>query len=411
MRYAVHYSNEFVKTEFVIVQCLTRTNILNDGSSNFLQQFYSLLPTEYKKNLKKVIMFHYGVSNRALLTITSSYMSPRFMRKLEYADSIKELHRFLPDISEEELLNRLPFIVKHDDAELLGSDVPTILTMNLMDQCICNGYPVPGYGDIPAIIVDIIQKLSKPDFIIIPNLLSLQTSADKLNSIIGEVNSGVPFRAGDSDPSALVSVFKLLLNSMDEPLLGSEMFHSIVNQCKSSGTNELAHSFYINLLKDTITKLPDCIKFVIKFIVDFLHLISTKSSTNNMTAHKIAEILAPSFCRPTSMKNNIMYQSIPPCVECITVLITDCQSIFNNILPEIKLCDRLQEIKENLRRRRLEENEEAEEEAEEVEEEAKEVEEETEEVKEEIENETTEQVQNDKTEAEGEGEEEEDNRQ
>lgn len=368
MRYAVHYSNEFVKTEFVIVQCLTRTNILNDGSSNFLQQFYSLLPTEYKKNLKKVIMFHYGVSNRALLTITSSYMSPRFMRKLEYADSIKELYRFLPYISEEELLNRLPFIVKHDDAELLGLEVPTLLTMNLVDQCICNGYHIPGYGKVPAIIVDIIQQLSKPDIVTIPNLLGLQTSADKLNLIIGEVDSGVPFRVGDSDPSALVSVFKLILNSTNEPLLGSETFHSIVRQCKSSGTNELAHTFYIDLLKDTISKLHDSLKIVIKFIVDFLHFVSTKSSINNMTAHRIAEILAPAFCRPNNMKNNIMYQSIPPCVECITVLITDNQSVFNSILPEAKLFDEhLQEVKESLRKKRLEEPGEEEVEEEEIE--------------------------------------------
>lgn len=367
MRYAVYYSNEFVKTEFVIVQCLTRTNILNDGSSNFLQQFYSLLPTEYKKNLKKVIMFHYGVSNRALLTITSSYMSPRFMRKLEYADSIKELYRFLPEISEEELLNRLPFIVKHDDAELLGLEVPALLTMNFVDQCVCNSYHVPGYGKMPAIIVDIVQQLSKPEVVTIPNLLSLQTSADKLNSIIGEVDSGVPFRVGDSDPSALVSVFKLMLNSTNEPLLGPEIFSSIVNQCKISGTNELAHSFYIDLLRDTISKLHDSLKYVIKFIVDFLHLVSSKSSTNKMTAHKIAEILAPAFCRPATMKGTAMYQSIPPCVECITALITDSQSVFNGILPEAKMYDEyLHEVKENLKKKQLEEpDEEVEEEDEE----------------------------------------------
>ncbi|EAK87926.1 RhoGAP domain containing protein with a Sec14D domain at the N-terminus, partial [Cryptosporidium parvum Iowa II] len=378
MRYAVHYTKEFVRTEFIIIQCLTRTNILSDGSSNFLQQFYSLLPTEYKKNLKKVIMFHYGVSNRALLTITSSYMSPRFMRKLEYADSIRELYRFIPDISEEELLNRLPFIVKHDDAELLGLEAPALLSMSLLEQCICNGYNVPGYGKIPAVIVDFVQKLSKPDIVIIPNLFSLQTSADKLTSIIGEVDSGVPFRSADSDPSTLVSAFKLILNSLDEPLLGSETFHSIVRQCKSSGTHELAHSFYINFLKETISKLPDSSKLVIKFLVDFLHFVSTKSSINNMTAHKIAEILSPAFCRPNSMKNITMFQSIPPCVECITVLISDCQSIFNNILPDINSFDHLREVKENLRKKQLEEAEE-EEEAEEVEGEEEEEEEEEEE--------------------------------
>ncbi|KAF7459244.1 putative rhoGAP GTPase [Cryptosporidium felis] len=357
MRYAIHYMHEFVQTEFVLIQCLTRTNIINDGSANFLQQFYSLLPTDYKKNLKKVIMFHYGVSNRALLSITSSYMSPRFMRKLEYADSIKELHRFLPDISESELMNRLPYIVKHDDAELLGLEVPTLLSMNLLDQCSSNGFNVPGYGKIPTIIVDFIQKLSKPEIVVIPDLFSLQTSADQLKSMISEIESGVPFRSGDSDVPTLISAFKLLLNSMDEPLLGHGVFQSIVNHCKTSGTNELAHSFYINLLKETIAKLPDDSKFIVKFIVDFLYFISTKSSMNNMTAHRIAEILSPAFCRPTSMKNNAMYQVIPPCIECITVLISDHNSIFSNILPEINANDYLKEVKENLRKKRQAEGE------------------------------------------------------
>ena len=178
MRYAVYYTQEYVKGDFVIIQCLTRTNVLNDNSKHFLQNFYSLLPVKYKKNLKKVIMFHYGVSNRALLSIISSYMSPRFMRKLDYSDSIKELSRFLPNTPEEELLRRIPYVIKHDDAELLGREFPKLIPMSISDMCTYDGFYLPNYGIIPAIIVDVVQKLSKPDVISISGLFNLQTSAD-----------------------------------------------------------------------------------------------------------------------------------------------------------------------------------------------------------------------------------------
>ncbi|KAH8739030.1 hypothetical protein FG386_003355 [Cryptosporidium ryanae] len=336
MRYTVHYTQEHVKSDFVIIQCLTRTNVLNDASGNFLQNYYSLLPVKYKKNLKKVIMFHYGVSNRALLSIISSYMSPRFMRKLDYSDSIKELLRFIPDMPEDELLKKIPYIIKHDDAELQSQEFPKLIPMSLTDMCIYDGFYLPNYGVIPAIIIDIIQKLSKPDIVSIPGLFNLQANASNLYSMVNEINSGVPFRSSDSDPKALVSVFKLLLDSTNTPIFDEKLFHDIVTQCKISGTNELAHSFYINVLREAISRLPDSSKYTVKYIVDFFSFVSTNSKANNMTTQKIAEIFSPTFCRPSSIGKNIMYEVIPPCVDCINVLITDRNNVFADLLPKIK---------------------------------------------------------------------------
>ncbi|KAK6589896.1 hypothetical protein RS030_192976 [Cryptosporidium xiaoi] len=336
MRYAVYYTQEYVKNDFVIIQCLTRTNVLNDASGNFLQNYYSLLPVKYKKNLKKVIMFHYGVSNRALLSIISSYMSPRFMRKLDYSDSIKELSRFLPDIPEEELLRKIPYVIKHDDAELLSQKFPKLIPMSIADMCKYDGFYLPNYGIIPAIIIDIIQKLSKPDIVSIPGLFNLQANASNLYSIINEINSGVPFRSGDSDPGALVSVFKLLLDSTNTPIFSEKLFFDIVKQCKISGTNELTHSFYINILKEAISMLPDCSIYTVKYIIDFFAFVSSKSKTNNMTIQKISEIFSPIFCRPSTIGKNIMYEVIPPCVDCINVLITDRNNVFADFPPKLE---------------------------------------------------------------------------
>ena len=153
-------------------------------------------------------------------------------------------------------------------------------------------------------------------------------------SIVDEINSGVPFRNGDSDPGALVSVFKLLLDSTGRSLFDEQLFLEIVKQCKSSGTNELTHSFCVRILRESISKLPDCSLYTIKYIVDFFTLVSNKSKTNNMTTQKIAEIFSPIFCRPSTIGENIMYDIIPPCVECINVLITNKNSVFSDLLPK-----------------------------------------------------------------------------
>ncbi|OII77573.1 hypothetical protein cand_015800 [Cryptosporidium andersoni] len=326
MRYAVSSTKEYVQKDFVLIYCLTRTNVLSDKSGGFLQAFYGLLPKDFKKNLKKVIMFHYGISNRAFMSVISSYMSPRFMKKLEYADTIKDLCRFLPNIPAEEVCSRLPYVIQHDDAELSGVEVPRVFSLHIVDLCNNYGFLVPNYGRVPEILVDLTQQLSKPDVICTPELFTLQTSASNLYSLVGEIDSGDPFRSTDSDIPALVSAFRLLLDALEEPLLGRNIF-ALLQKQSSTGINELSHTFYINLLKETIATLTVTARVSLLFIVHFFAFVASKARFNNMSPRRIAEIFAPAFCRPT-VTSNTMYQTIPICVECITSLISDPDAVF-----------------------------------------------------------------------------------
>lgn len=281
----------------------------------FLFLGYDTLPRTYKKNLKKLYLVHSGFFSKSLLTILTPFVSTKFWKKVEYIEKLEDLFLKL-NINPTENLKHFPYIVQRNEEVILGDGTPiSPFSADLEILCQRFGKSYNGFKHIPSILVDFLTYLCKPETITTKDLFYLQTDANTIYNIIGDIEYGEPTTDFSNIPS-LVCSFRLFLDTQKHGLLGKDAFTRLYHLKTVSASNKT--------IKENIKKLYNKLKpgtrDCILCILQFFQTVSKYSNENNMTIEALGKIFAPTFFKP--QKTHFLFvECIPMANKCMQLLI------------------------------------------------------------------------------------------
>ncbi|SCM22970.1 rhoGAP GTPase, putative [Plasmodium chabaudi chabaudi] len=315
LRYVIMTLDPIVKENYVLVLCETHTNWLSNMVYAYAKQWYDTLPRIYKKNLKKLYLVHSGFFSKSLLTILTPFVSTKFWKKVEYIEKLEDLFLKL-NINPTENLKHFPYIVQRNEEVLLAEGIPiSPFSADLEILCQRFGKSYNGFKHIPSILVDFLTYLCKPETITTKDLFYLQTDANTIYNIIGDIEYGEPTTDFSNIPS-LVCSFRLFLDTQKHGLLGKDAFTRLYHLKTVSASNKT--------IKENIKKLYNKLKpgtrDCILCILQFFQTVSKYSNENNMTIETLGKIFAPTFFRPK--KTHFLFvECIPMANKCMQLLI------------------------------------------------------------------------------------------
>ncbi|CXI73450.1 rhoGAP GTPase, putative [Plasmodium berghei] len=315
LRYVIMTLDPIVKENYVLVLCETHTNWLSNMVYGYAKQWYDTLPRTYKKNLKKLYLVHSGFFSKSLLTILTPFVSTKFWKKVEYIEKLEDLFLKL-NINPTENLKHFPYIVQRNEEVILGDGTPiSPFSADLEILCQRFGKSYNGFKHIPSILVDFLTYLCKPETITTKDLFYLQTDANTIYNIIGDIEYGEPTTDFSNIPS-LVCSFRLFLDTQKHGLLGKDAFTRLYHLKTVSASNKT--------IKENIKKLYNKLKpgtrDCILCILQFFQTVSKYSNENNMTIEALGKIFAPTFFKP--QKTHFLFvECIPMANKCMQLLI------------------------------------------------------------------------------------------
>ncbi|GAB66004.1 Rho-GTPase-activating protein 1 [Plasmodium cynomolgi strain B] len=336
LRYAILTLDPIVKENYVLILCETHTSWLTDAVYAYAKQCkegkkneekkkkkvtncdgakrYDTLPRKYKKNLKKLYLVHSGFMSKTMLTIVTPFVSAKFWKKVEYIEKLEDLFLKL-NINPTYYLRCFPYIVQRNEEVLLGGNTVSVFGADLEILCQRFGKTYMEYKHIPSIIVDFLTHLLKPEIVNTKDLFYLQTDANTLYGIIGDIEYGEPTTDFNNIPS-LVCSFKLFLDTQKHGLLGKEAFTRLYHLKTVSASDKSIRSVLFKLYD----KLEPGVKECVVCLLEFFKTVSMYSSENNMTVETLAKIFAPTFFRPR-VPNAVFSQCIPLANKCLQMII------------------------------------------------------------------------------------------
>nr|PIM04143.1 RhoGAP domain-containing protein [Toxoplasma gondii COUG] len=295
MHYGLAKLHAMENQPFVLIFGLAMTNWLTDAAS-LLQQCYLSLPSSIKKSLKKVYILHWTTAKKMVLEAMSSVVSEKFANKIVYVEQLSDILSTL-QMPPTEALTKFPYVVQHEEEERLSpGDAISIYGTPL--ATLCARIPtdvVPPYKRLPAVYVDFVDHITSRDVIGTKDLFCLQADCASIYAFVGDIDQGNPFAEWTNIP-ALITGFRLLFDSLPTPFLGEGAYAAFSALTKGATAPDKT------VLLDTVTQLLSALspgeQETFSYVLKAFKTISGESSQNGMTPLKIAEVFAPSFCRP-----------------------------------------------------------------------------------------------------------------
>ncbi|SBT79140.1 rhoGAP GTPase, putative, partial [Plasmodium malariae] len=166
-----------------------------------------------------------------------------------------------------------------------------------------------------SIVVDFLSHLTKTEIINTKDLFYLQTDANSLYGIVGDIEYGEPTTDFNNIPS-LVCSFRLFLDTQKHGLLGKDAFSRLYHLKIVSASDKVIRA---NLFK-LYNKLEQGVKECLLCLLKFFKTVSIHSSENNMTIETLGKIFSSTFFRPR-IPNAVFSECIPLANKCLQMLI------------------------------------------------------------------------------------------
>eukprot|EP00010_Vexillifera_abyssalis_P002136 CAMPEP_0201553358 /NCGR_PEP_ID=MMETSP0173_2-20130828/26249_1 /ASSEMBLY_ACC=CAM_ASM_000268 /TAXON_ID=218659 /ORGANISM="Vexillifera sp., Strain DIVA3 564/2" /LENGTH=674 /DNA_ID=CAMNT_0047964081 /DNA_START=78 /DNA_END=2099 /DNA_ORIENTATION=- len=160
-------------------------------------------------------------------------------------------------------------------------------------------------GDIPTIVersVEYLEKYVKEEGIFRKSGSSMLISQFQSDFDCG----GTVNFSSVSDPHAVAGILKLWLRSLPEPLLTFDLFDGFLQLLEESDADELTDG-----LRDLFSQLPPANYNLLKYLLPFIHKVSTFADTNLMTPSNLATVFGPNLLRPREDTMDLMMRLTP----------------------------------------------------------------------------------------------------
>ncbi|CBZ53521.1 putative rhoGAP protein [Neospora caninum Liverpool] len=331
MHYALAKLHEMENQPFAVIFALAMTNWLNDAVS-VLKQCYLSLPRSIKKNLKKIYLLHWTLARKMVLDAMSNVVSEKFWKKIVYVEQLSDILSTLqmPPI---EALTKIPYVVQHEEEERV-SPGSALTIYGTPVATLCARIPtniVPPYTRLPRIYVDFVDHITSREVIGTKDLFCLQADCASIYAFVGDIDQGNPFAEWTNIP-ALITGFRLLFDCLTIPFLGEGAYGTFSALTKAATAPDKTK--LLDTVMQVYSSLSPGEQEACSYIMKAFKVISGESSQNAMTPLRIAEVFAPSFCRPPTKPDSqapIVTQMI---VQAISLAIENAEKLTPNAQPK-----------------------------------------------------------------------------
>jgi len=141
--------------------------------------------------------------------------------------------------------------------------------------------------NVPIVLVNLITYLSKYGSKT-QGIFRLSGSLDRINELRERIDKDepVPFKENDTDVHCAAALLKALFRELPEPILSFSLYEPLL-QAKN-----------VQTIKECLSSLPEINKRVMKYLCDFLSLVNSHSSINQMENANLSICFGPNLLRP-----------------------------------------------------------------------------------------------------------------
>ncbi|KAL4263013.1 Rho GTPase activation protein [Pleurotus pulmonarius] len=273
---------------------------------NWIWKAYRSLSRKYRKNLKRLYIVHSSFFSKMLFSLAGAIISPKFFRKLEYANTLTELAQHVPLTQ----IDIPPAVYRENLKHESQIALPTPARSNVF------GVPLEelmGYegekGGVPRVVKDCIQFLRETGledqglFRRSPSSSMLRAAKEAYDR--GHVVSLQTF----GDPHLAAVLLKKYLRDLPEPIF-AENLYPIIKRCPFP-TAEDDMSCIVYIRETLLPQLMPCAYILLSNILHLMHDVSLRSQSNFMDAHNLAIVLGPNLLAGSNPIQDVMLCSVP----------------------------------------------------------------------------------------------------
>lgn len=190
--------------------------------------------------------------------------------------------------------------------------------------------------NVPDVCADTVEYLVE-NATEVEGLFRIAGSKDKILQIKQSYEDGNPLELDDIHDTA--GLLKLYLRELADPLVPFHTYQGFIAIEEIKQTPEEEKSALYSAMVNSV--LPDINRLLLKFLCQFLWLISQNSEINKMEASNLAIVFAPNILRPEEEDPFSMIKEMPMQIACMEFFIAHCNEIFSEddgvrMLPELK---------------------------------------------------------------------------
>ncbi|CAF0975201.1 unnamed protein product [Adineta steineri] len=285
LKYIIRTFDEYVDMDYVIVYFHHGLHSYNRPSYGWLMKSYRNIERKYKKNLKALYVVHPTAWIKFLWPFLRSIISVKFSSKLRYINRIGQLTEYV-HLNNLKIPEEIRSIDPLIPIEIPSSEQKPTQKFNVSLQFILEHEQ----GEkIPLVIrqtVDYIKSFGLNE----PGIFRQTVPIPLIKQIEDKYNDGQPIILQQyGDVHFASCILKIFLRSLTDPLMTYHLYPELLGL---SGT--LKRHNQIDIIRDLIIeKLPAQNYIVLKYLIEFLNLVSIYSDTNLMTTTNLSLVFGP----------------------------------------------------------------------------------------------------------------------
>lgn len=305
LRYLMLTLDQYVDIDYSLVYFHHGLTSSNKPPLSWLWGLYKVVDRRYKKNLKTCFIVHPTSFIRVVYNFFKPIISAKFGRKIQYVNHLSELKQHMN-------INALPIpnpVREYDKKQSRLSQAVSTNNLSMSSWVASQQFGVTlewiidnQQCSVPPIVVAAISFLQQPDCLETEGIFRRSASAVTVKDLVQKVNRGetVSFERADVHTAAVL--LKTFLRELSHPLMTYQLFDSILHFA------DIPRESRLNYCQDlVIKKLPDQNYVVLKYLMEFLCLVTDRCDMNKMTAANLAVVFGPNLAWPNDKTMSLQY--------------------------------------------------------------------------------------------------------
>ncbi|KAI8078543.1 Rho GTPase activation protein [Thamnidium elegans] len=306
--------DEFVENDYVMVFFSSPARYRPGWM--WLLRAYRSLDRKYKKNLKALYVVHLSRTYRLVFDLANKIISPKFARKLRYVSSLQHLKvniELAPQFIPQRVVdhnNRLPTIQQQVEQQQLlrqRRPLPSLaFGKSLEDLAHIEGNTSADF--IPTFVVQIVDHI-KQHGLDKEGIFRKSPSSEELQSVKAAFNNGTKVDLKQHDIDVSAALLKVFIRELPIPLIGLKLSETMgalpdASICTSDTINKVKTKLTLNYAEK-----PSHFA-LLKYICQFLKLVSEHSNKNRMNTHNLSVVFTPNMIRAEQVTPST-YMDVP----------------------------------------------------------------------------------------------------
>jgi len=233
------------------------------------------------------------------------YCSAKFDRKIQYVNHLSELSQHMN-------ISSLPIPKPVRDYDRRQTKMSSAASNSNLSMS--SWHPLQQFGvtlewildnqhcSLPPIMVQCIDFLKHPDCLDTEGIFRRAANASTVKELVKKVNQGEAISFSTSDVIIATVLLKTFFRELSHPILTYQLFESILH------FTDVPRDSRLNYCQElVIKKLPDQNYVVLKYLMEFLCLVTDRCDMNKMTAANLAVVFGPNLAWPNDKQMSLSF--------------------------------------------------------------------------------------------------------